>query len=77
MHLFEDARSQLVKAMSDGAGRLLPGARVVQLGDLGGYKHKPGATLATTTAAPSTCSLLGPVSSLVRDHTTWSSGAGG
>lgn len=41
MHLFHDAREQLVGTMSD-AGQLLSGARVVQLGDLGGYKHKPG-----------------------------------
>lgn len=42
MPLFHEAQRQLVAAMSDGAGRLLPGARVVQLGDLGGYKHQPG-----------------------------------
>ncbi|KAI8474051.1 MAG: Metallo-dependent phosphatase-like protein [Monoraphidium minutum] len=42
MHLFEEAQRQLRAAMSDGAGRLLPGARVVQVGDLGGYKHGPG-----------------------------------
>ena len=44
MHLFDDARQQLRAAMSDGSGRLLPGARVVQVGDLGGYKHGPGET---------------------------------
>jgi len=42
MHLFHEAREQLRVAMSDSAGRLLPGARVVQVGDLGGYKHGPG-----------------------------------
>lgn len=39
MHLFHEARQQLVAAMSaqtDG------GARVVQLGDLGGYQDRPG-----------------------------------
>jgi len=41
MHLFEQARQQLVTAMSE-AGAVLPGARVVQLGDLGGYAHRPG-----------------------------------
>jgi hypothetical protein len=42
MHLFGDAQQHLRAAMSDAAGRLLPGARVVQVGDLGGYKHGPG-----------------------------------
>jgi hypothetical protein len=42
MHLFADAQAHLRAAMSDAAGRLLPGARVVQVGDLGGYKHGPG-----------------------------------
>lgn len=45
MHLFDEAKKQLLAAMSDAEGRLLPGARVVQLGDLGGYKHKPGRSL--------------------------------
>lgn len=42
MHLFHEAQQQLRAAMSDAAGSLLPGARVVQVGDLGGYKHGPG-----------------------------------
>lgn len=45
MHLFQQAQEQLVKAMSDSAGNVLQGARVVQLGDLGGYKHRPGQRL--------------------------------
>lgn len=36
MHLFHEARQQLVAVMEPGA------PRVVQLGDLGGYKHRPG-----------------------------------
>lgn len=42
MPLFEEAQKQLRTAMSDSAGRVLPEARVVQVGDLGGYKHGPG-----------------------------------
>lgn len=43
MHLFYEARQQLVQAMSSADdGVVLHGARVVQLGDLGGYKHRPG-----------------------------------
>ncbi|GBF87795.1 calcineurin-like phosphoesterase [Raphidocelis subcapitata] len=42
MHLFAEAQGHLRAAMADGEGRLLPGARVVQVGDLGGYKHGPG-----------------------------------
>jgi hypothetical protein len=42
MRLFDEARRHLREAMSDDDGRLLPGARVVQVGDLGGYKHGPG-----------------------------------
>jgi len=43
MHLFHEARQQLVQAMSgDSDGVVRQGARVVQLGDLGGYKHRPG-----------------------------------
>ena len=42
MHHFYEARDQLVGAMSDSSGSLSTGARVVQLGDLGGYKHRPG-----------------------------------
>lgn len=50
MHLFHEARQQLVSAMtspgdhnsSSSSGTGLTGARVVQLGDLGGYKHRPG-----------------------------------
>lgn len=38
MHLFYEAQQQLATAMADVGS----GARVVQLGDLGGYKHKPG-----------------------------------
>lgn len=38
MHLFHKARQQLVAAMSAPDSR----ARVVQLGDLGGYDHRPG-----------------------------------
>jgi hypothetical protein len=49
MHLFHEAQQQLRAAMSDGNGRLLPGARVVQVGDLGGYKHGPGEFAAAAT----------------------------
>jgi hypothetical protein len=42
MHLFHAARDHLTAAMAASPGRVHPGARVVQLGDLGGYKHKPG-----------------------------------
>ncbi|KAG1676127.1 hypothetical protein FOA52_004967 [Chlamydomonas sp. UWO 241] len=42
MHLFNSARSHLIKAMSSPDGKLLPGARVVQLGDLGHGKHGSG-----------------------------------
>lgn len=38
MHLFHEAQQQLAAAMSEAGS----GARVVQLGDLGGYKYKPG-----------------------------------
>lgn len=38
MHLFHEAQQQLAAAMSPAGS----GARVVQLGDLGGYKYKPG-----------------------------------
>jgi hypothetical protein len=43
MHLFEEARQQLVAAMAQpNSSSELSGARVVQLGDLGGYNHRPG-----------------------------------
>lgn len=44
MHLFHEARQQLVSAMSQApdSSQGLDRARVVQLGDLGGYKHRPG-----------------------------------
>lgn len=42
MGSFISARSQLVAALSDGEGRPLPAARVVQLGDLGAYATQPG-----------------------------------
>lgn len=38
MHLFDKAAKQVREALSP-AG---PGQRLVQLGDLGGYNHKPG-----------------------------------
>eukprot|EP00878_Enallax_costatus_P036396 GHUV01040868.1.p1 GENE.GHUV01040868.1~~GHUV01040868.1.p1 ORF type:complete len:116 (+),score=24.91 GHUV01040868.1:244-591(+) len=41
MHLFHEAREQLLAAMS-AAEQQNSQARVVQLGDLGGYNHKPG-----------------------------------
>jgi hypothetical protein len=44
MHLFEEARQQLLDAMRGPDGQLMPGARVIQLGDLGGYHHEPGAS---------------------------------
>lgn len=44
MDLFHEARQQLLKAMSNPVtGKPLPGARVVQVGDLGGYQFAPGA----------------------------------
>lgn len=43
MHLFHEARQQLVAAMAQpNSSSELSGARVVQLGDLGGYDHRPG-----------------------------------
>ena len=44
MHLFADAQRHLRAAMTadPATGRLHAGARVVQVGDLGGYKHGPG-----------------------------------
>lgn len=42
MHLFHEAREQLLAAMAAGADGGACSARVVQLGDLGGYKHRPG-----------------------------------
>ena len=42
MHLFHEACQQFCSHMSDTQGRPLPGARMVQLGDLGGYKVQPG-----------------------------------
>lgn len=46
MHLFEEARSQLRAAMPDAAR-----SRVVQLGDLGGYRDAPGSLACFRTAA--------------------------
>lgn len=54
MHLFGEAQQQLRAAMSGGDG-LLPGARVVQVGDLGGYKHGPGAAAAPRPSEPKHC----------------------
>jgi hypothetical protein len=43
MHLFHEARQQLVAAMDQpGSSNGLSATRVVQLGDLGGYQHRPG-----------------------------------
>lgn len=42
MHLFEEARAQLAEHL---AKPDVPGARVVQLGDLGGYSNRPGGSL--------------------------------
>lgn len=39
MHLFEEARAQLADHL---AKQDVPGARIVQLGDLGGYSNRPG-----------------------------------
>lgn len=47
MHLFHEARQQLVVAMDQpSSSNGLSDARVVQLGDLGGYQHRPGELLA-------------------------------
>ncbi|GAX76356.1 hypothetical protein CEUSTIGMA_g3802.t1 [Chlamydomonas eustigma] len=42
MHLFHQAQAQLLKAMADKDGKVIEGARVVQLGDLGHSKHGSG-----------------------------------
>lgn len=47
MQLFHEARQQLTRAMADAGS----GARVVQLGDLGGYKNQPGDVCCLHTAA--------------------------
>ena len=41
--LFRRAQEQINRILSDPLGQLLPGAGIVQLGDLGGYTHQPGA----------------------------------
>ena len=43
MGLFAKAQRQINQALSDPIhGGALPGAGIVQLGDLGGYTHRPG-----------------------------------
>lgn len=42
MGLFLEARKQVVEGCTLPDGSLQPGARVVQLGDLGSYHHGPG-----------------------------------
>jgi len=42
MHIFDAAAEQMKTAVC-GEGKDA-GARIVQLGDLGGYSHKPGAS---------------------------------
>lgn len=56
MGQFRAARAQLRQAVeADGGASGLVAPRVVQLGDLGGYEHEPGALLLLTPA----CSLPG------------------
>lgn len=50
MDLFSLARSQVVKELKDPDGNLLNQARIVQLGDVGGYAYKPGSRACFQTA---------------------------
>lgn len=40
--LFEEAQRQMRALLSSDSGQPMAGARVVQLGDVGGYDNKPG-----------------------------------
>ena len=57
MHLFDKAAYQIREALSEAS----PGQRLVQLGDLGGYNHKPGLMNAVSQL---TRTLLADVNSL-------------
>jgi hypothetical protein len=64
MHLFHEAKQQLVAAMAqpDSSSQSLSRARVVQLGDLGGYKHRPGQWIVAGSFMPA-CIVAGAPSS--------------
>lgn len=69
MHLFHEARQQLVQAMSgDSDGVVRQGARVVQLGDLGGYKHRPGSRDCFAVASEYLSTFGVPVALITGNH---------
>uniref|UniRef100_A0A383VZZ7 Calcineurin-like phosphoesterase domain-containing protein n=1 Tax=Tetradesmus obliquus TaxID=3088 RepID=A0A383VZZ7_TETOB len=64
MHLFHEAQQQLAAAMSQAGS----GARVVQLGDLGGYKYKPGSRACFQTAVEYLDGFQAPVALILGNH---------
>ncbi|KAF6253281.1 Metallo-dependent phosphatase-like protein [Scenedesmus sp. NREL 46B-D3] len=64
MHLFHEAQQQLAAAMAEAGS----GARIVQLGDLGGYKYQPGSRACFQTAVEYLDGFQVPAALILGNH---------